>query len=82
MQKTVEMAEMACTSVEQNFAGRKGRNDLEIAGEQEGQVSHLLAATKRKNILYLKGLMEKQGLQRISRLNLNKEDVGIIQREE
>lgn len=53
------MAEMACTSVEQNFAGRKGRNDLEIAGEQEGQVSHLLAATKRKNILYLKGLMEK-----------------------
>lgn len=57
--KTVEMAKMACTSMEQNFAGQKGRNDLEAAGEQEGLLLHLLAATEKKNVLYLKGLMER-----------------------
>lgn len=46
--KTVEMAKMTFTSVEQNFAGRKGRNDLEIAGEQPDRYpSSLLWPRKR-----------------------------------
>ena len=53
------MAKMACASVEQNFASRKGRNYLEAAGEQEGYLLHLLAAPKKKNTVYLKGLMER-----------------------